>query len=244
MSKIEWTEKTWNPITGCTKISAGCKNCYAESIAKRFWNGRKFGDIRYHKERLKEPFRRKKPTIYFVNSMSDLFHEKIPFDKIAIIFEVMRLSPIHTFQVLTKRPENAVEFFKWWYKSDETAKISSNIWLGVSVENQETADQRLKFLKEFPSLIKFVSYEPALERVDFVGYEFINWIICGGESGAKKRPCNLNWFREVRDWAKRNDIAFFMKQIDKKKQIPDDLFIREYPTNFNVKELKKKLGKE
>lgn len=229
MSKIEWTEKTWNPITGCTKISAGCKNCYAEVIANRFWKDRKFTDIQFHKDRLREPLRRKKPTMYFVNSMSDLFHESVDYKVTAKIFEIMRLTPEHTYQVLTKRPLVALEFFKWWYKFDETAKITNNIWLGISVENQAMASERLKPFLQFPNKIKFVSYEPALTEVDWEGYEFINWIIAGGESGLKKRPNNIEWFRKTRDWAKKNGIAFYMKQIDKVQEIPGDLFIREYP---------------
>jgi len=229
MNKIEWTEKSWNPITGCSKVSSGCKNCYAETIAKRFWNDRKFTDVQFHEGKLIEPMRRNKPTIYFVNSMSDLFHEDIEFRKIALIFEVMRYSEKHTFQILTKRPERAIEFFRWWHLRDESSKITENIWFGISIENQEMANKRLEPFKEFPSTIKFISYEPALEEVNFEGYEFIDWIICGGESGINKRPCNPDWFRKVRDWAKKNSIAFFMKQIDKVKAIPEDLMIREYP---------------
>lgn len=230
MSKIEWTEQTWNPITGCTKVSAGCKNCYAEVIANRFWKDRKFTDIQFHEDRLSEPLRRKKPTMYFVNSMSDLFHESIDYKNIAKIFEVMRLTPEHTYQVLTKRPYSALTFFKWWFRFDETAKITDNIWLGISIENQAMASERLKPFSQFPNKVRFISYEPALTEVNWTGYEFINWIIAGGESGAKKRPNNLQWFRNTRDWAKKNNIAFFMKQVDKVQEIPEDLFIREYPS--------------
>lgn len=229
MTKIEWTEKVWNPITGCTKVSSGCKNCYAENIANRFWSERKFTDVRIHPERLQQPLHWRKPRMVFVNSMSDLFHESIEYKNIARIFEIMRLTPEHIYQVLTKRPNSAVNYFRWWFQFDESAKVTDNIWLGVSIENQAAANLRLEAFSQLPSKIKFVSYEPALEDVDFTGYEFIDWIIAGGESGHKRRPCNPEWFRKVRDWAKANHIAFFMKQIDKAQEIPEDLMIREYP---------------
>jgi len=223
MSKIEWTEKTWNPITGCTKISAGCKNCYAEVIAKRFWKDRKFTDVQYHENRLSEPLHHKKPTMYFVNSMSDLFHEDIHRQNIVNILDVMKEAKQHTFQVLTKRPERMKAILDFY---DE---VLPNVWYGISIENQAMADKRLATFREIKSYIKFVSYEPALSEIDWDGYEFIDWIIAGGESGQKKRPNDIEWFRSTRDWAKTNNIAFFMKQIDKVQEIPKDLMIREYP---------------
>lgn len=135
MTKIEWTEKTWNPIIGCSKVSEGCKNCYAETIAKRFWGDRKFSQIMFHIEKLNEPLMRKKPTMYFVNSMSDLFHEYISFLDILKIFRVMERTPQHTYQILTKRPEEAIIFFNW-ARLRGMEKIPDNIWLGVSIENQ------------------------------------------------------------------------------------------------------------
>ena len=223
MSKIEWTEQTWNPITGCTKVSAGCKNCYAEVIANRFWKDRKFTDIQFHEDRLSEPLRRKKPTMYFVNSMSDLFHESIHGQNIINVLDVMKEAKHHTFQVLTKRPERMRAIL------DSYCEDLKNVWFGISIENQAMASERLEAFKNTKAKIKFISYEPALTGVDWTGYEFIGWIIAGGESGAKKRPNDLQWFRNTRDWAKKNNIAFFMKQIDKVQEIPEDLMIREYP---------------
>lgn len=228
MSKIEWTEKTWNPITGCTKVSDGCKNCYAETIAKRFWGGRGFTDIQFHEDRLNEPLRRKKPTMYFVNSMGDMFHEKINRKDIIKIIEVMERAKQHTFQVLTKRADMMLSIL------NDYNKPLLNVWFGISVENQAMADKRRKSFEETKSLCKFVSYEPALTEVKWDGYEFIDWIIAGGESGAKKRPNKLEWFRNTRDWANKNNIAFFMKQIDKVQSIPEDLFIREMPVQNTV----------
>lgn len=226
-TNIEWSERVWNPITGCTKVSAGCKNCYAETIAKRFWGCRKFADIQFHEDRLNEPLRRKKPTMYFVNSMSDMFHEKVEFRNIDKIIEVMYNAPHHIFQILTKRPERMKLFLDEY--SYYPTQVLSNMWFGISVENQATADERRKPFEETKALCKFVSYEPALTEVKWDGYEFIDWIIAGGESGAKKRPNKLEWFRNTRDWANKNNIAFFMKQIDKVQPIPEDLFIREMP---------------
>lgn len=223
MSKIEWTEKTWNPITGCTKVSAGCKNCYAEVIAQRFWKDRKFIDVQFHEDRLSEPLHRKKPTMYFVNSMSDLFHEDIHGQNIINILEIMKEAKQHIFQVLTKRPERMKAILDFY---DE---VLPNVWYGISIENQAMARERLTAFRETKAHIKFVSYEPALMEVSWDDYEFINWIIAGGESGQKKRINNIEWFRLTRDWAQRNKIAFFMKQIDKVQEIPEDLMIREYP---------------
>lgn len=233
MSKIEWTEKTWNPITGCTKVSAGCKNCYAEVIAKRFWGARKFSDIQFHEERVSEPILRKKPTKYFVNSMSDLFHEEVYEIEIGKIFNVMGICKQHVFQVLTKRPMRMNLITNSYYKTTKQEPFN-NVWLGISVENQYTANERMKYLRETNSKIKWVSYEPALTEVDWTGYEFIDWIVVGGESGQKKRPHEIEWFRKTRDWAKKNNIPFFMKQLDKIAQIPEDLMIREYPVQFSI----------
>lgn len=232
MSKIEWTEKTWNPITGCTKVSAGCKNCYAETIAKRFWGDRKFTDVQFHEDRLNEPIKRKKPTKYFVNSMGDLFHEEIEFSKIDKVVEVMYNCRHHIFQILTKRPKRMKLFFDEYEYCPKG--ILNNMWFGVSVENQETANERQKLLEETKVINKWVSYEPALAEVNWTGWEFINWIVVGGESGQKKRPHNVEWFRKTRDWAKKNNIPFFMKQLDKITQIPEDLMIREYPVQITI----------
>ncbi|GJQ61132.1 MAG: hypothetical protein SCALA702_01850 [Melioribacteraceae bacterium] len=222
MSKIEWTEKTWNPVTGCTKVSVGCKNCYAENVAKRFWGDRKFGDIQVHPERLSDPAKRKKPTMYFVNSMSDLFHADVSTEFIGMVLSIMEMTPQHTYQVLTKRPERILPILVEF-------GVPENLWIGVSVENQQTANERIPFLEELIVPVKWVSYEPALACVDFTGFEYIDWLVVGGESGAKKRPCKIDWFENARDWAEKNGIAFFMKQIDKVQEIPQDLMIREYP---------------
>lgn len=169
-TNIEWATDVWNPVTGCTKVSAGCKNCYAEKIAERFWGDRKFTDVECHPERLEDPLRWKKPRRIFVNSMSDLFHESVPNWFIDDVFRVMANTK-HTYMILTKRPDRMNRYI--WnrskYPSDGRAMLP-NVWLGVSVENQQTADERIPYLLETPAAVRFVSVEPMLEEVDIRYY--------------------------------------------------------------------------
>lgn len=189
MTLIEWTEKTWNPVTGCTKISPGCAHCYAANLAKRFWGDRQFSDIQFHEDRLEQPLKRRKPTMWFVNSMSDLFHESITDEQLDQVFAVMALTPQHTYQVLTKRPERMFKYlsdswnadypgYKTEYRVNGTAdQIASkfgltwgnvtslplpNVWLGVTAENQQTADERIPLLLQTPAAVRFLSCEPLL----------------------------------------------------------------------------------
>lgn len=183
-SKIEWTEKTWNPVTGCSKVSQGCKRCYAERLFPKVYPGRAFTDVQCHEDRLEAPLHWKKPAMIFVNSMSDLFHEDVPFEFIDRVFAVMALTPRHTYQVLTKRPERMLEYLtSGRLKSDARVRIYClatlkdpslnffwplpNVWLGVSVEDQKSADERIPILQETPAVVRWVSYEPALGPVDF-----------------------------------------------------------------------------
>lgn len=198
-SSIEWTEQTWNPVSGCTKISPGCRECYASVIANRFWKDRKFTDVQTHPHKLQEPLKRKKPTTYFVNSMSDMFHEAVPFEFLDQMFTVMATTPQHTYQVLTKRPERAAEYFRYVKEFDnleeeisrlkEWNKVHSiddsnwplpNVWLGVSVENQEQADKRIPELLQIPAAVRFLSCEPLLEAVDL---ESFFWGVVGDTAG-------------------------------------------------------------
>lgn len=232
MSKIEWTDKTWNPVTGCTKVSQGCKNCYAERMYERFNGKGSFKNIICHPERLEHPLRWKKPCMVFVNSMSDLFHEDVPFEFIRRVFMAMLNSPMHTFQVLTKRPERAVEFFKEMKSLGSTIGYETlqNVWIGVSVEDQETANERIPLLLQVPASVSFLSCEPLLGPIDF--YEVsssmppdhthpwrgepilygIHWLIAGGESGPGARPMHPDWVRELRDQCNDAGVAFFFKQ--------------------------------
>lgn len=207
-SNIEWTQQTWNPATGCTKISQGCKFCYADSFAKRLQAMRveKYKDgfkLRIHPDVLDDP-RKWKPSIIFVNSMSDLFHDDIPLDYIQQVFKVMNECPQHQFQVLTKRAERLEEL-------SPLLNWTANIWAGVSVENQETVF-RINHLQKTGALIKFLSCEPLLQNLPNMNLKLIDWVIVGGESGFKARPMEEEWVIDIREQCKKNNIPFFFKQ--------------------------------
>ena len=312
MTGIQWTDETWNPVTGCNKVSAGCAHCYAEGIAKRFWGDRKFSDVQFHLERLEQPFRWRKPRMVFVNSMSDLFHESVTDDQLDQIFAVMALTPQHVYQVLTKRPKRMLEYMdgltnaqggfrfaaeiirsKWIVPSDLTDsrawKLSEslhndggsclplqNVWMGVSVENQKAADDRIPLLLQTPAAVRFLSCEPLLESVSLqlipdgkncigcgdgdhqlfechhVLSNFPGWVIAGGESGPKARPCDVNWLRSIVAQCKAAKVPCFVKQLGSKPQglwvsrgenlavtgkggdpseWPEDLRVREFPSD-------------
>lgn len=220
-TKIEWTNATWSPVTGCSKVSEGCKHCYAErewarlsANPKTVYHGRKFTDVMFHPERLDQPLRWKKPRMIFVNSMSDLGHESIPLDFTDRVFGYMNMCRRHTFQILTKRPKRLREVVLHAL-DEEGLSVFPNVWLGVSVEDQETADERIPLLLETPAAVRFVSYEPALGPVDlsrWVIHPRLDWVIAGGESGPKARPSHPDWFRAVRDQCQAAGIPFFFKQ--------------------------------
>lgn len=208
-SSIEWTEATWNPVTGCTKISPGCKHCYAERMAKRL---QAMGQERYRnafRVTLQEdlvdlPLRWKKPRVIFVNSMSDLFEENVPDKFIIRCFSTMQAATQHTFQVLTKRPERVVDLagqLPW----------SPNIWMGTSVENQEYV-WRSKQLARVPAAIRFLSVEPLLGPIPRLPLTRIDWVIVGGESGPGARPMEEEWVLQIRDRCQRYEVPFFFKQ--------------------------------
>ena len=277
MTDIEWTDKTWNPVTGCSKVSAGCKNCYAETVANRFWGDRKFTDVICHPERLDAPLRWRKPQRVFVNSMSDLFHEDVPDEFIDRVFAVMALAPQHTFQVLTKRPKRMRDWVRdkttteclmaadesratgVYAKSSEASRLAHaymesqrlggfcqpapwplpNVWLGVSCEDQAAADERIPLLLETPVTVRFVSAEPLLGPIDF-GHlqpgdppteidslrgthgvlrphggvcDRLSWVIVGGESGPRARPCDVAWIRSIVEQCRAAKVACFVKQL-------------------------------
>lgn len=216
-TKIEWTEATWNPTTGCTKISSGCVNCYAEKMAHRL---KAMGAVKYsngfkvtlHENCLSEPYNWKKPKVIFVNSMSDLFHERIPYEFIEKVFKVMNQNPQHIFQVLTKRAERL-------YELNHQLSWTSNIWMGVSVENIESK-KRIDLLRNTNSAIKFLSCEPLISDLKTIDLKGINWVIVGGESGPKARPMHEDWVLNIFQQCKDSDIPFFFKQwggVNKKK---------------------------
>jgi len=208
-SSIEWTEMTWNPTTGCDKISAGCKFCYAEIMSKRLQamgiEKYKYNfEIRTHEEALKTPYTWKKSKVVFVNSMSDLFHEDIPLDFIQKVFKVMNENPQHVFQVLTKRAERLFEIHK-------ELKWSHNIWMGVSVENEKVKN-RIGYLRKTNARVKFLSLEPLIGPLKKINLRNIDWVIVGGESGHKPRTMNPDWVINIHEQCIKNDVPFFFKQ--------------------------------
>jgi len=208
-SSIEWTEMTWNPTTGCDKVSAGCKFCYAEIMSKRLqaMGLEKYKDnfeVRIHEDALKIPYTWRNSKVVFVNSMSDLFHKDVPLDFIQKIFKVMNNNPQHVFQVLTKRAERLFELHK-------ELKWTHNIWMGVSVENEKVID-RIDFLRDTNAKVKFLSLEPLLGPLPKLNLEKIDWVIVGGESGHKPRPMDADWVIEIQEQCKEKDVAFFFKQ--------------------------------
>ena len=216
-SAIEWTEGTWNPVTGCTKVSAGCKNCYAERMAKRLQamgvpQYRRGFKIATHPAVLDVPRKWRKPRIIFVNSMSDLFHPDVPLAFIQRVFKVMNDCEHHTFQVLTKRPEIAGRYAK---ELDWT----SNIWLGTSIENA-LVTHRVKDLRKAPAHVRFLSVEPLLGPIPRLPLSDIHWVIVGGESGPSARPMDPAWVCQIRDRCLAQQVPFFFKQwggVNKKK---------------------------
>jgi protein gp37 len=209
-SAIEWTEHTWNPITGCTKISPGCKHCYAETMARRLKAMGAAGyergfELALHPGRLEQPLRRQSPTVYFVNSMSDLFHEKVPDHFIERVLEVCLATPQHTYQILTKRAARLAQFFA-------ARHCPANVWLGVSVENRKYGVPRIEQLRRVDATVRFLSVEPLLEDLGALDLSRIDWVIVGGESGAKARAMKAEWADGVRRQAQAQRVAFFFKQ--------------------------------
>lgn len=218
-TKIEWTDEVWNPMTGCTKISAGCDNCYAHTVANRRTRHVYLRQLpvkdteqnrtdpfapRFWDARLDIPMRWKDPRRIFVNSMSDVFHAHFSVEQIRMVFDVMNACPQHQFQLLTKRPERAARLaheFVW----------TENIWMGTSIENMAVA-RRADALRDIPATVRFISAEPLLGPLDALNVEGIDWIIGGGESGAGYRPVDITWARGLRDLCERHGISFFWKQ--------------------------------
>jgi protein gp37 len=208
-SAIEWTEATWNPVTGCTQVSPGCAHCYAKTFAERFQGvpdhpyEQGFA-LRLWPDRLEVPLRWRRPRMIFVNSMSDLFHEDIPLDYIRRVFDTMEEASHHVFQILTKRHERLAELaplIPW----------PANVWMGVSIENKRWA-LRADYLRKVPAAVRFISAEPLLGPLTNLDLTGIDWLIAGGESGHRHRPVHVEWVRQLRDRCKDEDVSFFFKQ--------------------------------
>ena len=208
-TKIAWTNITWNPVHGCSKVSPGCDNCYAETLSLRMgftkkpWTGENANEnVQLKPHKLREPFKLKQPSRVFVNSMSDIFHPQIPDDYIAEVFKVMNDLPQHVFQILTKRPRRAAKWTDGW---------GDNVWMGTSVENRKTLF-RIDQLRQCKAKTLFLSIEPLLEHLGELDLTHINWVIVGGESGKGYRPMDHAWARDIRDQCTEKDVAFFFKQ--------------------------------
>jgi protein gp37 len=213
-SKIEWTDATWNPVRGCSKLSPGCKHCYAETFAERFRgvSGHPFEqgfDLRLVPTKLLEPLRWRTPRTIFVNSMSDLFHDEVPDRYIEDVFRVMELANWHTFQVLTKRSERLRDLLQG--KLARFGKCG-HIWWGVSVEDRQYGVPRIDQLRQAPASIRFLSVEPLLEDLGILDLEGIHWVIVGGESGRGARPIEVEWVTSIRDQCRQASVPFFFKQ--------------------------------
>ncbi|MBF0555827.1 MAG: phage Gp37/Gp68 family protein [Nitrospirae bacterium] len=208
-SRIEWTEATWNPVTGCTKISKGCVNCYAERLALRLkaMDVKKYHagfDVTIHKKELSRPYEWKKPMRIFVNSMGDLFHDEVPFSFIEEVFSVMNDNKKHIFQILTKRSERLIEI-------SDKLNWSENIWMGVTIEDKEYL-YRMGHLIPTGAKVKFISFEPLLSGMDGVDLQGVDWAIVGGESGPRCRGIKTEWVNEIRDTCIESNVPFFFKQ--------------------------------
>ena len=246
-SAIEWTDATWNPVTGCSKVSEGCRNCYAEALSLRFGRSKKpwaaqfaVENVVLHRDRLEYPLKWKDPRRIFVNSMSDLFHENVPDPFVADIFRVMGEATQHTFQVLTKRPERMQALLRRWTERFSLQMLGEsvvaeqwprpNIWLGVSVEDQKTANERIPLLATTPATVRFLSCEPLLASINLClaagapadhrhgsscgsWLKELHWVIVGGESGPRHRPMDLEWARSLRDQCVAGGVPFFFKQV-------------------------------
>jgi protein gp37 len=225
-TKIDWCDRVWNPTTGCTKVSQGCKFCYAERISERFWGKAKFTDVRCHPLKLEDPLHWRMPQRVFVDSMSDLFHPDIPDEFIDSIFSIIAQADQHIFMILTKR---AKRMYEWSQRAERKYLPKSEVWLGVSVEDQATADERIPLLLQTPAAVRFVSYEPALGPLDFqlatwfhnpfpekhnlppngIG---LDWVIQGCESGPSARPMKIEWAQSAKDQCHAAGVPFFFKQ--------------------------------
>lgn len=221
-SSIEWTDTTWNPTTGCSRVSPGCENCYAERLSLRLGRSAKpwtapnaSENVQLHPDRLAHPYKWRAPVRVFVNSMSDLFHELVPAEFITMVFSVMEETPQHTYQILTKRPDRMRAFISSWLdeRGDRARGPLPNVWLGTSIEDQRRARERVPALLLTPAAVRFVSCEPLLGPLDVTSYlSELDWVIDGGESGPGRRPADPDWFRSLREQCVSAGTAYFHKQ--------------------------------
>ena len=251
-TKIAWTDETWNPVVGCSKVSEGCKNCYAEKMAYRLWcmgngaygsvmdietNGWN-GKVFCRKDRLEIPLHWRKPRMIFICSMGDLFHESVPFDFISQVFDVIRQGRKHIYQILTKRPERMADFiFAQWPQGFRQC----NLWLGVSVENQRNDYRYYDYLRKIPAAKTFISYEPLLSHIEThferTLYRKPDWTIIGCESGPKRRECKIDWVRDIVNQCKAASVPVFVKQLSINGKVEHDM--TKFPSDLQYQELPK-----
>jgi protein gp37 len=223
-TKIEWTDSTWNPITGCTPCSPGCDHCYARRMAERFpqVHGGEFAHVKFHPDRLQQPLHWRQPRRIFVCSMGDLFHEDVPDKWRNGVFQTFDAAPRHTYMVLTKRPQAMADYINRTFHHDAMASVYTRVWLGVTVCNQAEADAKIPVLLRTPAALRFVSIEPMLGPVALNralpdaqsrgnGDAYIDWVICGGETGPGARPMCLNWANDIRSQCADAGVPFFFK---------------------------------
>ena len=229
-TNIEWAEKVWNPITGCSKLSPGCDHCYAERMAHRLAGRCGYPEVHpfqvtFHKDKLNSPLSWKRGKRIFVNSMGDLFHPGVKAEWVEEVLRVMDGCPQHTFMVLTKRPEQAMQFF-----TGRVSRPIANLWFGVTAENQKTADDRTYILRNIPAAVRFVSVEPMLGPVSLELFDYrIDWVICGAETGPKARYMDPTWAKSLYTQCRDAHVPFFMKKMSGGLAIPNGLMVRELP---------------
>jgi protein gp37 len=262
-TKIPWTDEVWNPVTGCTKITAGCKNCYAEAMAQRFWGKRKFSDVQCHEDRLKIPADWKKPRKIFVCSMSDLFHKKVPLDFQIKVFDITQQCPQHTFLILTKCIENLSEFLGGITGAGLKCKPLPNVWLGISCSTQDDLDRMAPIALQIPAAVRFISLEPLLEDINlekvkvgqlesppgvyqpvyynalqkYTGHEGFDWVIIGSESGPNRRPCSIEAVRSIVRQCHEANTPVFVKQVEINGKCENDP--AKWPEELRVQEYPK-----
>lgn len=226
-TNIEWAEFVWNPVTGCTPSSPGCKNCYAKGYASRFWKGREFSTLKYHPDRLELPLRRKKPSKVFLGSMTDIFHDDIPTYTLVDIFDVMDRCPQHSFFILTKRAERMKNFIR----ESTRFQYMSNVYFGISAEDEVRFDDRIRRLMSTPVRNSFVSFEPLLGPIPKFNLfaPCLSLVIAGAETGPKRRPMDLNWVRPIRDVCCRLNTPFFFKKDSKGSGVLDGRIHQDMP---------------
>jgi protein gp37 len=251
-TNISWSDEVWNPTTGCSHVSPGCEHCYAETLSlRRGWSKKPWTaanaaeNVVLHPDRLDQPLRWRKPRMVFVDSMSDLFHEQIPDEFVARVWDVMVRTPRHTYQVLTKRPKRMAtvlgpDGIGFYSRNGPVPCPQPNVWLGTSIEDQRRADERIPLLLRTPTAVRWLSCEPLLAPIDGIYLEGISWVVVGGESGPGHRPMKIEWLESIVNQCREANVPVFVKQASalrpgQQGDIPDDLWaLKQFPKILEV----------